>query len=170
MLPDRSPRFAELDAQIQAEAEKRMQPPQSNQKRKPRRRSTPPLPAPVRKEITRIARELNRQPYRKLFTADAKLRDRVARFLRSLLPPRRKRGRPGLDSVTTAIRLRGMFRRSHPDEAWAKIWERIYPEAIANYDSMNQVEQMQARQLLRERVRWRLRDRKRKKLRSPVVT
>jgi hypothetical protein len=36
------------------------------------------------------------------------------------------------------------------------------PEAIANYAGMNPVDQEHARQLLRERVRWRLRDRKRR--------
>ena len=71
----RSPRFAELDAKIRAEAEQRQNSP--HPKRKPRRRSTSPLPAAVRKEITRAARELNRQ-YCQLFKADPKLKDRAA--------------------------------------------------------------------------------------------
>jgi hypothetical protein len=130
---------------------------------RPRGRSiTPPLPAAVRKEITRLARELNRQ-HGQLFKAEPKLKDRVARLLRSLLLPKpRRRGRPGLDSVTAAIRLLGKFRKQCPGETWAKIWQRVYPEAIPNYAAMNPAEQAHTRQVLRERVRWRLRDRKRR--------
>jgi len=64
----------------------------------------------MRKEITRLARELNRQHHQP-FIADSKLKDRAARLLRSLLPPKRKRGRPGIASVTKAIQLRARFRR-----------------------------------------------------------
>jgi hypothetical protein len=96
----RDPRFAELDAQIQtAKADREQRP--AARKRK-RQRAGPALPREVRKEITRCARRL--QPHRKLFIADAKLKDRVSRFLRSLLPPKRKRGRPGLDSVVGSSR------------------------------------------------------------------
>jgi hypothetical protein len=105
---------------------------------------------------------LNRQ-HRKLFTADPRLKDRVARLLRSLLLPRpRRRGRPGIESVTTAIRVLRKLRKQHAGEPWAKIWQRIYPEAIPNYARMNPVDQEHARQVLRERVRWRVRDRKRR--------
>jgi len=80
-------RFAELDAQIDAgEASRQSRP---NAKRKPkRRRPGPRLPAAVRKEIARFARELRQ--HRKLFIADPKLKDRAVRFLRSMLPPKRK--------------------------------------------------------------------------------
>lgn len=98
----RDPRFAELDAKIDAGEAARQQRPDVVRKPK-RRRSGPRLPAVVRKEIARFAREL-RQQWR-LFLADPKLKDRAARFLRSLLPPKCKRGRPGIDSVTKAIRL-----------------------------------------------------------------
>jgi hypothetical protein len=74
----RDPRFAELDAQIQtAKADREQRP--AARKRK-RQRAGPALPREVRKEITRCARRL--QPHRKLFIADAKLKDRVSRFLR----------------------------------------------------------------------------------------
>jgi hypothetical protein len=59
----------------------------------------------VRKEIAQVARELKRN-HRFLFIADPKLKDRVARLLRSLLPPKpRRRGRPRRKDVTTAILL-----------------------------------------------------------------
>jgi hypothetical protein len=155
----RDPRFAELNAQIQADAQAR----QNRPRVKPKlRRSAPHLPAAVRKEITRLARELNRQ-YRALFMADLKLKDRAARLLRSLLPPKpRQRGRPGIDSVTKAIRLLRKFRRQYPGERWEMTWKRIYPEAIPNFAGINPIEQEHACQVLRERVRWRLRGRKRR--------
>jgi len=108
----------------------------------------------LRKEIACFAREL-RQQHRKNFTADPKLKDRISRFLRSLLPPKRKRGRPGLDSVTKAIRLRQRLRRQYPGEKPEQIWKRIYPEAILGYAGMDRERQKAEQLLLRERVRSR---------------
>jgi hypothetical protein len=88
----RDPRFAELDAQINAEAAEGQKTVGSTPNR---RRAGPRLPAAVRKEITRCAQQLRQ--HRQLFIDDARLKDRAARFLRSVLPPRRKRGRPGID-------------------------------------------------------------------------
>jgi hypothetical protein len=153
-MESRDPRFAELDAQIKASVADRQQRP-ATRKRK-RQRAGPALPREIRKDITQFARELKRQ-HRHLFTADPKLKDRAARFLRSLLPPQRKRGRPGLDSVTRAIRLLKQFRRQFPHESPTTIWQRIYPQAIPNYDAMTKVAQKDARGTLRERVRWRQR-------------
>ena len=156
----RDPRFTELDAQIQDEAEQRQQPPQRKQKPRSRPRSTPPLPALVRKEIRRAARELNRHA-RSYFIADPKLKDRAARLLRSLLLPKPRRcGRPGIECVTKAIALRKRYRRSYPGERPAQIWRRIYPEVIPDYGAMSETEQGDARHVLRERVRWRLRERR----------
>jgi hypothetical protein len=48
----------------------------------------------------------------------------------------------------------------------------VYPEAIPHYAGMNPVEQEHARQELREGVRWRLRDRKRraqKEIQLPMI-
>ncbi len=148
----RDARFAELDAQI-----KNQEPVRPRQQRTPakpkRRRHGPRLPAVVRKEITRCAQQLRQ--HRKLFMADPKLKDRAARFFRSLLPPKRKRGRPGIDSVTKAIRLRQRFRRLYPNEKPELIWKRIYPEAIPGYAGMDRERQKAERLLLRERVRSR---------------
>jgi hypothetical protein len=155
----RDPRFVELDARIEAVQRARTSPKPSKSKPRPRpRRSHEGIPAAVRKEITRLARELNRQ-HRNLFMADPKLKDRAARLLRSLLPPKRKRGRPGIDSVTKGIQLQARFRRQHPGERPEQIWKRVYLEAIPGYAGMSAVEQENARQVLRERVRWRLRSR-----------
>jgi hypothetical protein len=108
----------------------------------------------VRKEITQCARQLRQ--YRKVFMADPKLRDRASRFLRSLLPPKRKRGHPGIPSVTTAILLLRNLRRQYPSEKPEQIWKRIYPEAIPEYASMDRERQKAERLLLRERVRSRV--------------
>ena len=79
----RAPRFAELEAQIQAETERRQDRPQ--RKRRARRPSTSRLPAAVRKEITRLARVLNRE-HGQLFKAAP-----VARYWRLRL---RRTGQP----------------------------------------------------------------------------
>ncbi len=120
------------------------------------------IPAAVRNKVTRAAQELKRE-HRKLFMADPKLKDRAARFLRSLLPPKpRKRGHPGYDSVTNAIRLRKEYARQYPGERPQLIWSRVYPEAIPAYSALNETEQKDARADLREHVRDRLRKRRRR--------
>jgi len=152
-IENRDSRFAELDAQIDAVEAARQRRPDVVRKAK-RRRPSPRLPAAVRKEIARFARELRRQ-HREVFMGDPKLKDRASRFLRSLLPPRRERGRPGIDSVTKAIRLRQKLRQQYPGEKPEQIWKRVYSEAIPGYASMEPERQKAERLLLRERVRSR---------------
>jgi hypothetical protein len=120
----------------------------------------PPLPKELRKELTGIARKLAKA-HRSFFTSNPNFRKRAGQFLTALLPPKpRRRGRPGLPSVTTAIRLLSEFRRQYPNEQPAKIWERIYLQAIPGYASLTELEQADARQTLRERAKWRQRVRK----------
>jgi hypothetical protein len=115
----------------------------------------------LRKELATFARHLAKQ-HRSLFTTDPNLRKRAGQFLTALLPPKpRRRGRPGLPSVTAAIRLLRKFRRQYPKERPAQHWERIYAQAIPGYRNMTELQQADARQQLRERVRWGLRVRKR---------
>jgi hypothetical protein len=88
--------------QIEAKSQARRN--QSRPTRQQRRRSSP-LPAALRKEITRLARELSRE-HGQRFKADPDLRDRVARFLRSLLTPvtgLEKQSRPLHSSPTEAL-------------------------------------------------------------------
>jgi len=59
--------------------------------------------------------------------------------------------------VTKAIRLLRQFRRQYPDNRGEEIWTRIYPQAIPGYEAMTELEQEDARRILRERVRWRQR-------------
>jgi hypothetical protein len=113
------------------------------------RNQQPPIPAEVRKEITEVVRNLKRK-HSRLFMTDPKLKDRVARLFRSLLPPKpRRRGRPGRKDVTTAILLMARLRRQYPNERAELLWRRVYPEAIPNYNAMNEIQQLDARQQLR---------------------
>jgi hypothetical protein len=126
------------------------------------------LPKELRKELTTMARKLARA-HRALFISDPNLRKRAGQFLTALLPPKpRRRGRPGRADVTAAIRLLRKFRRQNPSERGEKIWERIYPQAIPGYGSMADVQQADAREQLRERVRWRQRAKIRQQARMSV--
>ena len=85
------------------------------------------VPSGLRKEIATFARKLKRD-YHALFASDPNLRKRAGQILTALLPPKpKRRGRPGIQSVTIAIRLRRQLKRQFPIERPAKIWEPIYP-------------------------------------------
>src|SRR5262249_39978067 len=128
-----------------------------------------PIPRELLRDVFRLGRELKRR-HRAALTADPKLKDRVVRLLRSILPPKpRRRGRPGIHSVTVAIKLQRSLKRKYPHERPAQIWERIYPLAIPNYESMSPLEQKNEREQLRERVRWRLRRRGRSQPRAGKI-
>ena len=113
------------------------------------------LPRPIRKEIAAFARKLAHD-HRALFLSDPIYRKRAGQFLTALLPPKpRRRGRPGRPDVTQAIRLLKRFLREFPNERPAEHWARMYPVVIAGYEGMNPMEKRDARERLRERVRWR---------------
>ncbi len=121
------------------------------------------LPVAYRLELASIARA-HRKKYRTLFAAAPTLKDRAARFYRSKLPPLRRPGRPGIDSVTTAMRLLRIVKRGYPDETPACWWRRIYPLAIPNYETLSKEEQRAQRVLLRERVRSRRNQQRRRRM------
>jgi hypothetical protein len=160
-IESRDFRFAELDAQIEAEESSRKERPSIKQLK--RYRIGHGLPREVRQEIARCAQQVRK--HRKLFVADPKLKDRVARFLRSLLPPRRKRGRPGIASVTEAILLLKKLRREFPQEDQRQLWQRVYPEVIPHYGSLPREQQRGQEMLLREQVRSRGNQRRRRETR-----
>jgi hypothetical protein len=150
-IGDRDPRFAELDSQIKAEETARKQMPAA---KKPKRQgSGPRLPREIRKEITLCARQLRH--HRALFTADPMLRDRAARVLKSMLPPRRKRGRPGIASVTSAMMLLKKLQREHPEQERKQLWPQVYRRVIPNYATLPREQQRAKELLLREQVRSR---------------
>jgi hypothetical protein len=111
----------------------------------------------IRKQIATFAPQLAREHPAHL-ASDPLYRKRAAQFFTALLPPKsRRRGRPGRKDVTQAIRLKAKFRRLYPEERADQIWKRIYSVVIVGYEAMNEVEQKNASEQLRERVRWRLR-------------
>lgn len=151
-IESRDPRFAELDVQIEAENEARQQKstaPKPNRRRRP----GPRLPAVVRKEITQCARQLRQ--HQRLFKADAKLKDRAARVLRSMLPPKRKRGRPGIPGVTQAILLLKQLQRERPEQQPKERWQQVYRKVISDYTGLTRDQQRAQEVLLREQVRSR---------------
>jgi hypothetical protein len=107
--------------------------------------------------------------YRKLFAADRRLKDRVLRLERALLPPRaRRRGRPRNQTITGAIALYGKFRRQYPEEQPRIIWSRVYPLVIPGYQEMPDLEQRTAREKIREQVAWRRRKRHPRKIPTEI--
>jgi len=128
--------------------------------RRKRRRRQAAIPRELRTEVTQCAKSLARK-YAHLFAGDRKLKDRIMRLVRALLPPRpRRRGRPANTDVTRAIRLLRKFHRDYPEEVPRQHWARVYPLVIPNFHSMTDPEQDTSRFALRERVRWRLRKRR----------
>src|SRR5262249_20608926 len=116
------------------------------------------LPREVRTELAQFARKLARQ-FKSLFASDPLYGKRAGQFLTALLPPKpRRRGRPGIRSVTVAIRLLQQLKRDYPNERPAERWQRIYLQVIPNYTGMSEVEKSDARAQLRQRVLWRRRD------------
>jgi hypothetical protein len=111
----------------------------------------------IRNEIAAFARKLARE-HRALFASAPIYRKRAGQFLTALLPPKpRRRGRPGRSDVTQAIQLLRRFRREFPNDQPVEHWARVYPLTIPGYAEMNPIEQRDARERLRERVRWRKR-------------
>jgi hypothetical protein len=141
--------------------------PSAPSKRKGKRRREPSIPKELRIAITQHARMIASE-YRKLFAADRQLKDRVVRLLRALLPPRRRRGRPRNQSTTRAIELYRKFRRQCPEEQPRATWSRVYPLVIPGYDSMPELEQRTAREKLRERIAWRRRKRRPRKIPAEI--
>jgi hypothetical protein len=124
------------------------------------------LPRSLRKEIAAFARNL-KGDHRALFSSDPAYRKRAGQFLTALLPPKpKRRGRPGIPSVTKAIALLKKYRREHRGEKPEQLWRRIYPAAISNYDAMSEVQKRDARAELIARVKDRTKKQKRRARRS----
>jgi hypothetical protein len=126
------------------------------------------IPKELRDLVLQHARMVARK-YRKLFAADRRLKDRVLRLERALLPPRpRRRGRPRNQTVTRAIGLYRKDRRQCPRDTPRAIWSRVYPLVIPGYDGMSELDQRAAREQLRERIAWRRRKRRPRKILAEI--
>jgi hypothetical protein len=130
----------------------------------PRRRGSL-LPMEVRKHCVKISKlppELRAD-----FEADPKLKDRAARYLRVLWPPRsRGPGRPPLPGVTKAIRLLHEFRRQYPEEKNSQLWNRIFPLALPGYETLTADEKRRQGKELKDRVRSRENQQRRRRRQS----
>src|SRR5215831_17957595 len=127
-----------------------------------RKRPQAAIPKELRADVTQHARTIARK-YPHLFAADRQLKDRVLRLMRATLPPRpRRRGRPGNQIVSRAVRLLRRFRRQHPEETPQQHWARVDRLVLPNPDSMMHADYEAAKFDLRRRVRWRMRKRRRK--------
>jgi hypothetical protein len=134
-----------------------------------RRRREPSIPKDLRIEVTQHARSIAKK-YRKLFVADRQLKDRVLRLLRALLPPRpRRRGRPRNQTTSRAIILYRKLRKECPEDKPRAIWSQVYPLLIPGYADMPEVEQRTAREELQERIAWRRRKRRPRKIRTEIT-
>jgi hypothetical protein len=129
-------------------------------RRRKRKRAT--LPPAINQAVTQFAERL-RTEFAPLFTSNRRLKRLVARLLESALPPRPRRpGRPvTYPEVTQAYRMMNKLRREQPGVPYRHLWQRVYPVAISGYRQLDKLEKRAARHDLRERVRWRRRDRKR---------
>jgi hypothetical protein len=137
---------------------------------KPCRRQREKLPEPIRQPVLAFAEQL-RTEFAAQFTADRRLKHRLARLLASLLPPKpRQPGRPvTYPEVTKAYRMMNKLRREHPRVPYRDLWQRVYPVAITGYEKLDKLGKRAARHGLRERVRWRRRDRKRALRRNRIL-
>jgi hypothetical protein len=115
----------------------------------------------MRQEVTDIARSLS-QKYRADFEADRKLKDRVVRLLRVILPPRPRRpGHPPNPETTKAIALYARFRRQNPEAKSAALWGMVASELYPEYANLSAIAQQDICAGLRERARARMRKRPR---------
>jgi len=155
--------FAALDAGTIgpiSSTESQEQPPSGEPCSRPRQGLDVISPA-LAADIERCAREL-REAHGELLRADPGLKHRVASRICSLLPPRLRPGRKPMASVSAAIRLRDKFRVQYPKDSPARMWRRIYPRVIPGYHTLNPSRQSEERRLLRDRVRSRLNQRRRR--------
>ena len=128
---------------------------------KARGRRKDSIPPELQEAINRFAAELT-ITHNFVLTATPRLRYRLARLLASKLPPAARRsGRPGRQDVSEAIRLRTKLRRTEPNPR--RIWEKICIAVIPDYELLPEWDRKEAKRRLRERVRWRLAARARRR-------
>jgi hypothetical protein len=127
----------------------------------PRHRPAVQIPSPLESDICRIAAFLIAQ-HGDVFIRDRQLKHRLAARLKSLLPPQpRPAGRPGREDVNIAECLLKDLQRRYPGKSSRGLWKHIYPVAIVRYNELGNLEKRIERENLRNRLRWRRRDRKR---------
>jgi hypothetical protein len=136
-----------------------LRPPLLSSKTK-KQRHNDPIPAPLGESIDALAAVLKAK-HGSAFRANPRLKYRVSRLLAAKLPPAARRpGRPGFPEVTAAIRLRKQLRRS---ETNPRLWTKICTIVFPGYAVLPKPEQKELRAQLRQRARWRLAARARRR-------
>jgi hypothetical protein len=124
------------------------------------------VPAPLCEETISFAKLLS-EFFGPAFSANPRLKYSIGRLLTAQLPPApQPRGRPAFDIVTKAIRLREEAKRRHPEQSQKSNWREVYPEVIPNYHDLPPLERRDAQDWVRQRVRWRLKARRRRQRRG----
>jgi hypothetical protein len=132
------------------------------------KRRKPSMPPELRKAVVEHVQSIARK-HRTAFKADRELKARVLRLTRALLPPRpRRRGRPANPQTTRAIRMYRTFRREHPEDNPRQLWCRVYPLLIPEWETKSDFERRSARDELRERIAWRRRKRRSRKIPAEI--
>jgi len=134
-----------------------------------RRRKPEDLPEKIKQRVNEFGNRL-RTEFPSIFVSNPQLKHRVGQFLASQLPPYPRRpGRPGFPDVTRADKMLTELHRQHPDVPYPALWKPIYPVAIVGYGKLSKLEKRAAKNDIRQRVRWRRRDRKRRALRRARI-
>ena len=129
---------------------------------KPTRRRLPPAPIPPElQSMVRSFADALLERHGDLFTRDPRLKRRIAAELRRLLPP--QPGRPGLATVTAAIRLHVEIRRSHPERSHKEIWKEIYPRVIPGWQNLSVIERQTEADRLHRQAQWRIAARRKRR-------
>jgi hypothetical protein len=134
------------------------------------KRRKPSMPRELRKEVVGHCRSISRA-FGTEFKADRDLKARVLRLTCAMLPPKpNPRGRPRNPKTTRALALFRKLRRESPDESPRKLWARVYPRVIDGWTNMSDLKQRNARDELRERIAWRRRKRRSRKIPAEIST
>ena len=128
----------------------------------------PSLPVELQADLETFATQCG-QKHAAAFEADPHLKELCARALRTRLPPHTPTGRPGLVSVTRALRLLKQYRKTHPADSAAERWARIYSQVIPMHATLSRDRRIHEQHLLRDRVRSRRNMQRRRKNKGSVV-
>jgi hypothetical protein len=136
--------------------------------RKARARRQDSIPPEIQESINRFAMDLTNS-HGSVLAENPRMKYQLARLLAGKLPPTARRsGRPGRQDVSEAIRLRAKLRRTEPNPR--RMWAKICIAVIPGYELLPEWDRKEVRRRLRERVRWRIAARARRRQRVKTLT
>ena len=140
---------------------------QDPKSRKARDRRKDSIPPTLRDAVDRFAADLTNS-HGSVLAENPRMKYQLARLLAGkLLPTARRSGRPGRQDVSEAIRLRAKLRRTEPNPR--RMWAKICIAVIPGYELLPEWDRKEAKRRLRERVRWRLAARARRRQRVKTL-